>query len=201
MIYATNRVIIVFFSAIAFGMRLNEQNPTPSVSATCPPSTIPRTLLSPDGRLRVSLETQNPGVERLTIEERASKKVVFNGVYGLTSLVWTPDNELLVAASPLYDRPRIVLIGGRPFRGRVLVRATHPTYTYPDGTNYFVVCSTAIYGGRPHLQYIEFPDVERIDFKKLSRGMIPKSMLLPGYNSKKRLQPDRQSAVDIRTVR
>ena len=149
-----------------------------AVSDTCSPSIIPGSLISPNGRLKVVFDTDDGGVYRLAIYDRRIGRILFNGKYDLTSVLWTRKNELILGVGPLYDRPRIVLLAGPPFRGRVLVTGKHRTKHYPDGTDLFVVCSTTVYGGKTYLQYLHLPDVEKIDYGKFPERTIQNSILI-----------------------
>jgi hypothetical protein len=60
------------------------------------------------------------------------------------------------------------MISGNPVRERVLVRGSNRNKVYPDGADFFVVCSIGT-DGKTHLRYVRLPDVEKVDY-----GNFPK---------------------------
>jgi hypothetical protein len=142
-------------------------------TAGCSPSlrlpVVPDSIISPDGRLRVLLDVVNGGVDTLTMFDRRTGRLLFSRKYEITSFLWTGDSRLLLGVGPIYDRPRIVMISGKPVRERVLVRGSNRNKVSPAGADFFLVCSIGTDHGKPVLRYLRLPDVETVDY-----GNFPK---------------------------
>jgi hypothetical protein len=142
-------------------------------TAGCSPSlrlpVVPDSIISPDGRWRVLLDVVNGGVDTLTMFDRRTGALLFSGKYEVTSFLWTGDSRLLLGVGPIYDRPRIVMISGGPVRERVFLRGSNRNKVYPDGADFFVVCSVGTDHGKTVLRYLRLPDVETVDY-----GNFPK---------------------------
>ena len=140
----------------------------------CSPSSwplplVPDSIISPDGRWRVLLDLVNGGVDTLTMFDRRTGRLLFSGKYEITSFLWTRDSRLLLSVGPIYDRPRIAMISGNPARERVLVRGSNRNKVYPDGADFFALCSIGTDHGKTVLRYVRLPDVETVDY-----GNFPK---------------------------
>ena len=141
-------------------------------STGCSPSgvsSLPDSSVSPDGRWRVLSEIENGGVRRIVIYDRRTGRTLFTGTYDISSFLWTKKSGLVLGISPIYDRPRIVMIFGNPVRSRVLVRASNRNKVYPAGADLFLVCSIGTDRGKTVLHYLRLPDVNKIDY-----GNFPK---------------------------
>ena len=115
------------------------------------------------------MEVVNGGIDTLTMFDRRTGRLLFSRKYEITSFLWTGDSRLLLGVGPIYDRPRIVMISGNPVRERVFVRGSNRNKVYPDGADFFVVCSIGTDHGKPVLRYVRLPDVETVDY-----GNFPK---------------------------
>jgi len=152
-------------------------------TAGCSPSlrlpVVPDSIVSPDGRWRVLLEVVNGGIDTLTMFDRRTGRLLFSRKYEITSFLWTGDSRLLLGVGPIYDRPRIVMISGNPVRERVFVRGSNRNKVYPDGADFFVVCSVGTHHGKTVLRYLRLPSVETVDYGNFPKFTKQKSLPIP----------------------
>jgi len=100
---------------------------------------------------------------------RADRRdTLFSRRLDLVNMLWTPRGEgLLYAVSPIYDTPGIYLFDARTLGSERVVKPTNRSDpAYPEGADWFVLCSVAPLDGRSVvLRYLHFRHVDSVDFR------------------------------------
>jgi hypothetical protein len=127
---------------------------------------IPEPSLSPDSTWRLEIEVAEAGRRFMRLSRRATGEVRWAQTIDLVNYRWTRDGRWLVyAVSPIYDAPGIFVYDTRFETTTRLVAPQSKTRAYPDGTDWFVLCSLRLSSpGQYLLTYVRLPDVEAIDF-------------------------------------
>jgi len=104
----------------------------------------------------------------MAIVDRVTGKTLLVANHDLVNMLWVADGRgLLFAVSPIYDKPGIYLFDTRRRETRRVVAPTNTSdLAYPDGTDWFVICSLESAGpDRGIVHYLHLPNVEKVDFR------------------------------------
>jgi hypothetical protein len=117
----------------------------------------------------------------MRITERATARVIWAQTLDLVNYRWTQDGRWLVyAVSPIYDVPGIFSYDTQMAITRRLVAPRTLTHAYPDGADYFVICTLEPRdAGQYLITYIRLPHVDKIDFAHFPTHAPQDSVRLP----------------------
>jgi hypothetical protein len=167
--------------ALLFAAVVSLQAQTPSASSDCAAPRPPQSSVSPDSVWRLAIEVAEAGQRLMRLSERASGRVTWAQTVDLVGYRWSSDSRWLVyAVSPIYDKPGIYVYDTRMGRSRRVVAARNRSTAYPDGADWFTICSLVPRApGHFLVTYIQLPHVDSVDFAHFPANAPRHSVLVP----------------------